>query len=114
MDHLLRELRLALPSWFDEMSMPLTFKPNEVEQAMALAIELSRQNVTHQTGGPFGALVVSLERGEIISAAVNCVEAQSCSSAHAEVMALSLAQKTTHVLEFGAKPSRAFDFDHFS
>ncbi len=88
-----KNICVSLPAWFDAKDRPLSFPADDVEAAMRLAIELSRANVSHQTGGPFGALVVQMATGRVISAAVNCVEAQSCSSAHAEIMALSLAQK---------------------
>ncbi len=92
--HRLRsDVTLQLPRWLTADARRWTFEPGEPASAMALAIELARQNVEHQTGGPFGALVVSLASGEVVSAAVNCVEAQSCSCAHAEIMALSLAQQ---------------------
>ena len=94
MPNLENQLSLSLPAWFDTEEMNFKFSPGDLNGAMQLAIDLSRANVTHQTGGPFGALVVQLETGRVISAAVNCVEAQDCSSAHAEIMALSLAQKT--------------------
>lgn len=93
MTSLEKNIFLSLPDWFDDTSKPFAFPANDTEAAMRLAIDLSRANVTHQTGGPFGALVVQMDKGRVISAAVNCVEAQSCSSAHAEIMALSLAQK---------------------
>ncbi len=98
---------LSLPAWFDPQTLTLSFAPGDQQGAMALAVELSRNNVCHQTGGPFGALVVNLAKGHVISAAVNCVEAQSCSSAHAEIMALSLAQKalqTWNLAEAKASP----------
>jgi len=93
MPSLEKHISLSLPAWFDATDMRLEFSANDFDGAMQLAIDLSRANVTHQTGGPFGALVVQIETGRVISAAVNCVEAQDCSSAHAEIMALSLAQR---------------------
>ncbi len=61
---------------------------------MEVAISLARQNVIHQSGGPFGALVVGCDSGEVIALGVNRVEPTHCSCAHAEIMALSLAQQT--------------------
>ncbi len=95
---------LNLPDWLTTDALPWAFEPNCADSAMSLAIELSRQNVVHQTGGPFGALVVSLAAGKVIAAAVNCVEAQSCSSAHAEIMALSLAQQRYAQWNLAATP----------
>lgn len=98
-------ISLSLPAWFDAEEMNFDFAAGDLDGAMRLAIDLSRANVTHQTGGPFGALVVQLETGRLISAAVNCVEAQDCSSAHAEIMALSLAQKTLKTWNLSANPT---------
>jgi tRNA(Arg) A34 adenosine deaminase TadA len=59
---------------------------------MALAIELSRLNVERNTGGPFGAAVFT-EQGRLVGVGVNRVVAQSCSIAHAEIMAYMTAQQ---------------------
>lgn len=102
-----KHITLSLPAWFDAEQMSFGFSSGDLDGAMRLAIALSRANVTHQTGGPFGALVVQLETGRVISAAVNCVEAQNCSSAHAEIMALSLAQQTLKTWNLSAEPQEA-------
>lgn len=86
-------IRVSLPDWLQRYDLPTQMPVNDMEAAMSLAIHLSDLNVRHRTGGPFGALVLNLNHGQLISAAVNCVEAQCCSSAHAEIMALSLAQQ---------------------
>ena len=88
-----KKVCIPLPEWLQINQVDLAFSPGDMEDAMRLAITLSRHNVDHETGGPFAALVVNLSKGIVISAGVNCVEAQSCSSAHAEIMALSLAQQ---------------------
>jgi tRNA(Arg) A34 adenosine deaminase TadA len=54
---------------------------------------LSRRNVAQQSGGPFGAAVFDAESGRLIAAGVNRVVPQSCSVAHAEIMALMVAQQ---------------------
>lgn len=95
------QFSVQLPVWFDTQRPEFHFLAHDVEGAMQLAINLSRANVAHRTGGPFGALVVNLPTGQIISAAVNCVEAQSCSAAHAEIVALSLAQQSLKTWNLG-------------
>lgn len=60
---------------------------------MQAAIDLSEKNTRQATGGPFGALVVREGTGEIVAAGVNRVVPGHCSSAHAEIVALSLAQR---------------------
>ena len=56
-----------------------------------LAIDLSRRNVEHATGGPFGAAVFD-DAGGLVAVGVNRVEPLASSLAHAEIMALVLAQ----------------------
>lgn len=60
---------------------------------IALAIELARRNVEHASGGPFGAAVFD-DAGRLVSVGVNRVEPLQSSIAHAEIMALVLAQRT--------------------
>ena len=57
-----------------------------------MAIELSRLQSVHGSGGPFGALVCDDATGEVIGVGVNLVESTGLSSAHAEWVAWSMAQ----------------------
>ena len=86
------QFTVRLPSWCEEMLDALPDRLADENERMDIAIELSRRNVDAGTGGPFGALVVVAGSGEVVSAGVNRVEPQRCSSAHAEIVALSLAQ----------------------
>lgn len=92
-------LRLALPSWVDERVRPGDVFLDRRER-MALAIDLAARNVANRTGGPFGAGVFERDSGRLIAAGVNVVEPSRCSLAHAEAMALALAQQVlgTHDL----------------
>lgn len=58
---------------------------------MKRAIELSKNNVSTQTGGPFGAVIV--KDGKIIGEGVNCVTTHNDPTAHAEVEAIRQACK---------------------
>lgn len=69
---------------------------------MRFVIELSRQNVLHQTGGPFAAAIFERESGLLITAAVNVVVASRTSIAHAEAMAFMLAQQRLETFDLGA------------
>ena len=73
---------------------------------MRFAIELSRSNVKEKTGGPFGALVCDSATGEIISAGVNTVVSSSCSIAHADIIAIALAQCRAGTFDLGSEPNR--------
>ncbi len=59
---------------------------------MQLAIALSKENIQRQTGGPFAAVVVNEETSELISVGMNLVTSAGLSVAHAEIVALTLAQ----------------------
>ena len=61
---------------------------------MLLAIALSAENVRQGTGGPFGAIVVNQETGQLAGIGVNLVTSSGLSVAHAEMVALSLAQRS--------------------
>ncbi|MCB0173786.1 MAG: nucleoside deaminase [Anaerolineae bacterium] len=68
---------------------------------MAEVIKFSRLNVQHQTGGPFAAGVFECDTGKLVVIGVNRVVPHTCSSAHAEVVALSLAQRLLNTFDLG-------------
>ena len=84
------QLHLTLPVWLRE-EVDETRLYTDDESRVALAIELARRNVEMRSGGPFGAAVFT-GAGRLISVGVNRVIPQSCSVAHAEMMAYMLAQ----------------------
>jgi len=83
---------VLLPGWLDgfiaEWSAPL----DTPERRMQLAVALSAENVKHHTGGPFGAIVVEEQNSRLLGVGVNLVTALELSMAHAEMVAISLAQ----------------------
>lgn len=92
-------LAIALPDWIDGVVRPgEVFKDRP--SRMRLAIRLASENVAWGTGGPFGAGVFEIETGRLISVGVNVVESSRCSIAHAEAIAIALAQQSlgTHDL----------------
>ncbi|MEP6941256.1 MAG: nucleoside deaminase [Rudaea sp.] len=83
-------VQLLLPDWVGrELDAQRNYASDEA--MVALAIHLARRNVEEQTGGPFGAAVFTTD-GRLVAAGVNRVVTQSCSVAHAEMMAYMLAQ----------------------
>lgn len=67
---------------------------DSAEHRMQMAIRLAAENVRHETGGPFGAIVVHQESGRLVGVGVNLVTSQALSVAHAEIIALCLAQRS--------------------
>lgn len=86
------QVHLTLPAWFHDLQLQDTYTTDH--EKMALAVELSRLNVEHRSGGPFGAAVFDAN-GRVISVGVNRVVPQSCSVAHGEMMAYMTAQQRT-------------------
>lgn len=89
----LNGFRVDLPDWLDRFAEELPETLPSARERMGAAVSLAEQNMRHETGGPFGALVVTRTEGRVIAVGVNRVEAQLCSAAHAEIVALSLAQR---------------------
>lgn len=92
---------ITLPSWAEAM---VDWKRRYVtdDEKMRLAVALSRINVERDTGGPFGAAVLEVETGRLVSVGVNSVVRLNCSALHAEVVALMLAEQERHSFTLAA------------
>ena len=89
----LKYFEQAGPEWLQHFLSDQSQPLESPEQRMALAIHLARENIQQGTGGPFGALVVDQRNSIPVSAGVNLVTTLGLSIAHAEVLALSIAQQ---------------------
>ena len=87
------ELNLELPEWIDTFLADYPVVISSMENQMRFVLDLTERNIREKTGGPFGAAVFEQESGKLVSVGVNVVVEQNCSAAHAEMMALMLAQK---------------------
>ncbi len=98
---MITSFELTLPAWADDAlaHAPQTFP--DAAARMRWVIELSRTNFERDTGGPFAAAVFERDTGRVVAIGVNRVVAGRCSSAHAEIMALSLAQRALGVHDLG-------------
>ncbi len=102
------EFTLALPDWAVEEQKRLPSNLATLEERMEAVIRFSQLNFEKGTGGPFAAGVFERETGKLIVIGVNRVVASNCSSAHAEVMALSLAQKLLGTYDLGGPNMPAY------
>jgi tRNA(Arg) A34 adenosine deaminase TadA len=84
--------KIELPAWVELFLESWLIPLSTTSQRMQLAIALSEENVRQQTGGPFAAVVVNEETEELVSVGINLVTSAGLSIAHAEMVALSLAQ----------------------
>ncbi len=89
---MLSEVCIRLPDWLKNFvaTSPEVF-PND-EDRMRFVLAIARQNVQHETGGPFASAVFE-HGGRLIAPGVNMVVTSNCSVLHAEIVALVLAQK---------------------
>jgi tRNA(Arg) A34 adenosine deaminase TadA len=87
------QIHLTLPAWVHELAPDGVVYAGD-QAKMQLAIELSRRNIDAGSGGPFGAAIFD-SRDRLLSVGVNRVVPQSCSVAHAEMMAFMTAQART-------------------
>ncbi|MEO5533618.1 MAG: nucleoside deaminase [Pseudolysinimonas sp.] len=91
----------TLPDWLLHRPLPELLATDE--DRMRLVHDLADTNWRAGNGGPFAAIVVDSQSGELISVGVNVVLSSGLSSSHAEVVALSLAQATLGGWDLGAE-----------
>ena len=65
------------------------------DDRMRLAITVSRENMTHGSGGPFGAAIFESGSGRLVSVGMNSVVRLSNCTLHAEMVAFMMAQQRT-------------------
>ncbi|MBA2077689.1 MAG: tRNA-specific adenosine deaminase [Rhodanobacter sp. 68-29] len=85
------QIHLTLPPWIGEVVDDSRRYASD-EERVGLAIALSSRNIDSGPGGPFGAAVFNAD-GRVVSVGVNRVVPQTCSVAHAEMMAYMIAQQ---------------------
>lgn len=95
--------QVSLPDWALAELAGLAATFFSLEERMRLVIDWSRRNFETDTGGPFAAGVFEEAGGRLIALGVNRVVPESCAQAHAEIVALSLAQQKLRSFDLGAK-----------
>lgn len=103
-----RRIEIGLPLWLDDV-LDDTARLPTTQDRMRLAIELARTNVDQKTGGPFGAVVVEADSGIVLGAGVNLVLASANCTAHAEMVAIELAESTRGSFDLGSRAAAAVE-----
>jgi len=101
-------VELRLPAWVAGAAPPDAVYPSP-EARMRLAIRLARTNIERQTGGPFGAAIFERATGRLVSVGVNLVESLNCSTAHAEMVAIMIAQRRLGRYTLGAAGGQSYE-----
>ena len=94
--------QLALPTWITDFlgQQPKTFTTPEAR--MDLVTTLAQLNIQQGTGGPFGAGVFRTDTHQLVAPGVNLVLTSHSSIAHAEIVAIMMAQQTLGSHDLGA------------
>ncbi len=96
-------INLKLPDWVETILPEPDYIFDDVKERMRLVIKLAEQNIEHRTGGPFAAAVFDRNTSKLIAPGVSLVIGFDCSTAHAEIVALSIAQKILNTYDLGSE-----------
>ena len=100
---------VCFPGLVEELlSDPDREYPTE-EDRMRLVVELSRLNVDHGTGGPFGAGIFDLSTNRLVAPGVNLVTTANLSAAHAEMVAIMISQQVVGHFDLGGEGLPAYE-----
>lgn len=94
-------LEITLPDWAISENDALPEFIPDLEERMRVAIRFSRLNFENQTGGPFAAGIFEKTTGKVVLVGVNRVVPLNMSSAHAEIVAITLAQQKLNTFDLG-------------
>ena len=91
-----------LPHWLTDYlaQQPTTFQTPEAR--MDLVTTLAQLNIEHGTGGPFGAGIFRADTHRLVAPGVNLVLSSGTSMAHAEMVAITIAQQILGSHDLGA------------
>ena len=95
--------KVSLPDWVEVLLSDADRNYPTEEDRMRLVVELSRLNVDHGTGGPFGAGVFDLSTNRLVAPGVNLVATTNLSAAHAEMIAIMIAQQIMRHFDLGGE-----------
>jgi len=105
-------LNIRMPAWMTEQINRCDVHYASLEERMDLAISLAKNNIEHGTGGPFGAAIFDMETHQLVAAGVNLVVSSHSSIAHAEMIAISMAQQhlgSFDLADLNQQPERRFE-----
>lgn len=97
------EILLQLPSWVLSFCHNVSFPLTDEQAKVRFVLSLAKQNIIAKTGGPFAAAIFNKKDNSLVSVGLNSVIKESCCVAHAEMMALMLAQKTLDSFDLSSK-----------
>lgn len=94
-------IEFSLPEWVNSY-IGTTKAIVAVEDRMQFVIDAAHENIRESSGGPFAAAVFEADTGRLVSLGVNLVTNQGLSILHAEIVAMTLAQRKLGIYDLGA------------
>ncbi|MAD46065.1 MAG: tRNA-specific adenosine deaminase [Oceanospirillaceae bacterium] len=86
------QICFKLPEWLNVYCQ--SYQPSsQLEDRMDFVIAAAAENISRQTGGPFAAGIFERDSGQLVSLGVNIVCPQQLSILHAEMVAMTLAER---------------------
>jgi tRNA(Arg) A34 adenosine deaminase TadA len=85
-------VHVEYPDWVDSVVQWDRIYSSD-HNRMRLAIDVSRANVEHATGGPFGAAIFESQSGRVVAVGMNSVVRLNNCTLHGEMMAFMMAQQ---------------------
>ena len=95
-------VQFKLPDWITDYISGVDCL-TDVHERMSFVIGAAKRNVEEKTGGPFAAGIFEIASGKLVSLGVNLVTSQGLSILHAEMVAISLAQKKLASYDLGGE-----------
>lgn len=84
-------ITIAYPDWV-KTQVDFNRAYTTDQERMALAVEVSRLNVVHKSGGPFGAAIFERASGRLVAVGMNSVVRLNNCTLHGEMVAFMMAQ----------------------
>lgn len=91
-----------LPEWLAEFAADHETIP-DVDERMSFVIAAARRNTEECTGGPFASAIFERDSGRLVALGINRVCSEDLSIMHAEIIALTLAQRKVETYDLGAQ-----------
>ncbi|MCX6998532.1 MAG: nucleoside deaminase [Kiritimatiellaeota bacterium] len=99
------KLMVSLPAWVESVIPPLGHVYRSDIEKMELVLRLAHLNIMEGSGGPFGAAVFDMRSQRLLAPGVNLVLSSKWSGAHAEMIAIALAQSLVESHDLAASAS---------
>ncbi len=96
-------ISFSLPDWVESFLPGPDHVYSTTEDRMRLIIELSRLNVKHEAGGPFGAGIFDMKTNRLVAPGINLVIQANCSVVHAEMVAIMIAHRVVGHYDLGSE-----------